>query len=400
MISSQARVAAATTARRLSQLLQTNCRISSATKKQPILVGVRSQQIAPPRFLSTSGGGRGGSDDDKYTNDDPFGVQFDDGVDKTGPTLPPKYRRDAATGKLTGDVEAELTREERELLNMDPLERDQLLLKRLVQSWEQTGTDAKTGDPEAMAQFARRVRLAKMSLNILGRTAQAQGTKDIQQDDGSEEGRDENFTQSLTKSEFKTFQKYMKEQHHMDITEEDIPVQTGQEKRPKKTAPTSVLEDDDITIQGITDESAVDADNPDLSLKWLTSRAQWEINKKYGEEGPFDDMMPRDLNMTRIVNRKRAKVLPRDLLHHNNLALLRRYISPAGQIMHRVRTRLGARDQRKIAKMVKRARNLGLIPHTGQFVVEDNGNIHEKDIRENKPWEEELMRRGLVVSRK
>lgn len=33
----------------------------------------------------------------------------------------------------------------------------------------------------------------------------------------------------------------------------------------------------------------------------------------------------------------------------------------------------------------------------GQFVVEEHGNIYEKDIHEMKPWEKELERRGLVI---
>jgi small subunit ribosomal protein S18 len=310
-----------------------------------------------------------------------------------------------------------LTREEREILTMDPLERDKLLLKRLVQSWDNSAaansnannSDDDDDENKPLTEFARRVRLAKMALNVLGRTVQAQSAKSTLQDDGTEFGRDTTFTggftqSSLTQSEFDTFQRYMKEQHGKEITEEDIPVhpddKAGKPQRTSKSTIYPLENEDDITIQGITDDAAVDADNPDLSLKWLTSRAQWEINKKYGDEGPFDEMVPGDLTMSRIVNRKRAKILPRELLHHNNLSLLRRYISPAGQIMHRVRTRLGARDQRKIAKMVKRARNLGLIPHTGQFVVEDHGSIYEQDIRENKPWEEELIRRGLVVTKK
>lgn len=191
----------------------------------------------------------------------------------------------------------------------------------------------------------------------------------------------------------------MSEEHNTKVTEEDLPVHDDDATGGRGESPSrwgkSPLDDEDIELQGITDDDAIDPDNPDLSLKWLTSRAKWEVNKKYGAETPFDDMLPRDLNLSRIVNRKRAKLLPRELLHHNNLALLRRYISPAGQIMHRMRTRLGARDQRKISKLVKRARNLGLIPHSGQFIIEDNGNIHEKDIKMNLPWEEELIRRGL-----
>lgn len=123
------------------------------------------------RFLSTTGSGG-----DKDGRDDPFGIKFEDGDDQLGPRLPPKYKRDAATGKLTGDVEAELTAEEREILRMDPLERDKLVLQRLVKSWEEEKTDKATGDPQAMADFARRVRLAKMSLNVLGRSVQGKLT--------------------------------------------------------------------------------------------------------------------------------------------------------------------------------------------------------------------------------
>jgi len=50
------------------------------------------------------------------------------------------------------------------------LERDKWLLKRLVKSWDAEKKDEATGDPKALADFARRVRLAKMSLNVLGRS--------------------------------------------------------------------------------------------------------------------------------------------------------------------------------------------------------------------------------------
>lgn len=370
--------------RNLSALLQSRCKISSniCQVNKPLAV----------RFLSDDNNNKGSGDD----SSDPFGVKFEDGNEfgKVGPTsqLPPKYKRDAATGKLTGDVEADLTAEERELLQMDHVERDQLLLKRVIESWKSTELDEKTGDPKPMADFARRVRLAKMSLNVLGRSAQAQSAKTVL-DDGEEIGRDKesSFTQHLTKSEFETFRKFMKEYHQTTITEEDIPVHSGDATSSRR----SPLDDESILEQGITDEADADPDNPDLSLKWLTSRAKWEVTKKYGAEHPFDDMLARDLNISRIVNRKHAKVLPTEILHHNNLALLRRYISPTGQIMHRVRTRLGARDQRRVAKAIKRARKLGLIPHQGQFVVENHGNIYEKDIHEMKAWEKELVRRGL-----
>jgi len=368
---------------------------------------LQSQSIRFSSNTTGSGSGDGGDNNDKKDTQqsstgspagDPFGVSFDDGDDlgNLGPAsqLPPRYKRDAATGKLTGDIEVELTPEERELLTMDPYQHSKLILKRVVDNWDRD-VEQSDGNPKAVDDFGRRVRLAKMALNVLGRSAKAQGAKSIQED-GTEFGRDKEtgFTQHLTRQEFETFQKFMKEQHNTQVTEDDLPILDDEGSgRPRRRNP---FDDDDIHLQGITDDDALDPDNPDLSLKWLTSRAKWEVSKKYGAEGPFDEMMPRDLNIKRIVNRKTAKILPRELLHHNNLALLRRYVSPAGQIMHRSRTRLGARDQRKIAKLIKRARNLGLIPHTGQFVIEDNGNIFEKDIHEDKPWEQELRRRGLL----
>ena len=75
--------------------------------------------------------------------------------------------------------------------------------------------------------------------------------------------------------------------------------------------------------------------------------------------------------------------------------------------MNRVQSRLGAKDQRKVAKLVKRARHLGLIPHMGQWKLEDHGFLHERgldeaddgdtcDGREGKrDWELELEMRGL-----
>ncbi len=65
--------------------------------------------------------------------------------------------------------------------------------------------------------------------------------------------------------------------------------------------------------------------------------------------------------------------------------------------MNRVQSRLGAKDQRKVAKLIKRARHLGLIPTSGQFIVEAHGNIHEEDIHDDREWEKELKRRGLTI---
>jgi small subunit ribosomal protein S18 len=79
------------------------------------------------------------------------------------------------------------------------------------------------------------------------------------------------------------------------------------------------------------------------------------------------------------------------------VALLRHFVTPTGQIRNRVQTRLGARDQRRVARLIRRARCLGLIPYQGQFKVERHGWVHAPDIREDRPWEKELKRRGLEI---
>jgi small subunit ribosomal protein S18 len=113
-------------------------------------------------------------------------------------------------------------------------------------------------------------------------------------------------------------------------------------------------------------------------------------------EDPFANLMPSDLNPAKKVNRRRAKPIPKELLHHNNLSLLRRYVTPGGQIMNRIQSRLGAKDQRKVAKLVKRARHLGLIPVLGQWKFEDRGSVKDPSIYEDKEWELKLIERGLI----
>jgi ribosomal protein S18 len=316
--------------------------------------------------------------EDLSTIDDPFGVDFDDGKDGLGPqkNLPPIYKRDSATGRLTGEIEHELSEEEKRVLKADPLEQDDLLLKRFDMHWQKSGLDD-SGQPAELDKLGERVRVADMGLNVLGRSVKAQASKD-KLDDGSELGRDETgFSHQLTKGEFEAFAKYMDKEHKIKVDEEDIPV----EERPRRT---KYMEED--------------PDNVELSLKWLTSRAQRQMDERL-DDNPYSDLMPGDLSPSRLVNRKRAKPIPTAVLHHNNIALLERYLTPTGQIMNRVQSRLGARDQRRVAKLIKRARSLGLLPYFGQFKCEQHGWIHAADINEEKEWEKELVRRGLVIKR-
>jgi ribosomal protein S18 len=227
---------------------------------------------------------------------------------------------------------------------------------------------------------------------VLGRSVAAQMAGETL-DDGSFLGRDETgFSQHLTPAEFKSFQAYMQRKHDIQLALDDMPVQ---EPSPSASAGRfSFLGDDEHH-----DDEEISPDDARLSMQWLTQRAQRQMDDLAMDDNPYSDLMPGDLSPTRLVNRKRAKLIPRELLHHNNVELLQYFMSPTGQIRNRIQTRLGAKDQRKVAKLIKRARALGLVPHVGQFKVEKHGWIHAEDIHEDRPWEKKLAERGLVIRR-
>lgn len=346
-------------------------------------VGTIRPQSSSLRFFSS---------DDKNKKDideDPFGVNFEDGTDhgKIGPTkhLPPKYKRDATTGRQTGEIEHELTEEEKRVLKADPIQLDKLLSKRVEEHWEASGEADEAGESSQLDKLGERIRTADMGLNVLGRSVQAQAAKE-QLEDGSELGRDgSGFSQNLTADEFSAFSTYMKKKHDLNVMDNEIPVQARSRKKERKNP----------------NDTESEEENPDsqrLALKWLSTRGQRQMDDAL-DDNPYSDLMPGDMSPSRLVNRKRAKQIPTEELHHNNLELLQHFITPTGQIRNRVQTRLGARDQRRIARLIKRGRALGLMPYTGQMKIERHGWMHAKDIHEEKDWEKELSRRGLVIKK-
>jgi ribosomal protein S18 len=333
-------------------------------------------------------------------DDDPFGVNFQDGTDlgNLGPKSPPRYKRDAVTGKFTGEEEEELTESEKKLLNMDPIQEQDYLLDKVLNGWNiDLSKEDKENDtfpePVKLSELAKRIRQDNAGMTTLGRSVESQSFRGKLEDGGEDAYLDETgFSKPLSPSEFNIFKKHMKDEYDADIDEDDIPVEPTNDDKYSSHQYGSGSDDDD------DDDSLLGgyADTEELNNKWMSSGAMRFMDDTKDDD-PFSDLLPSDLSPTLLVNRRKAKAIPRQLLHHNNLALLRRYITPSGQIMNRVQSRLGAKDQRKISKLIKRARHLGLIPMSGQFVVEAHGNIHEKDIHEDKDWEKELHRRGLVV---
>ena len=50
-------------------------------------------------------------------------------------------------------------------------------------------------------------------------------------------------------------------------------------------------------------------------------------------------------------------------IHYKNVRMLERFLSPSGNIANRERTQLPAKLQRRLAREIKRARHLALLPY-------------------------------------
>lgn len=412
----------------------------SLSLKSPSLISYEGARILvnrPPASSFThnrnmsSGDGRDGSDNHERKSDaspsmktdneiesngeeDVFGVNYDDKEDRLGPSnnYPPNYKRDDATGRMTGEVKKEISTEDKELLDniSNSQKRDHILQRKINSHWDELCDQGEDGDGDGdeetikkgrarnhqwASEMGRRVRQADMGLNVLGRSVKAQGTSEITQDEEEPILKDPaRFSQRLTKDEFESFQSYMKKQHKVDILREDIPVMEHEQ------APVAPLQEaTGEWRKRIENQQLNKPDDSELSTKWMTTLAQRQMENSAVEDNPYADLMPSDMSISRLVNRKNARRIPVELLHHNNIPLLQSFLTPTSQIQHRMHTRLGARDQRKIAKLIKRARAMGLIPFQGQFSSEQHGWIHAPDIHETRDWEKELVERGLTIQR-
>ena len=340
------------------------------------------------RFLSTSGTGSPGKDSEEKV-EDVFGVDFADGKDNMGTELPPRYKRDATTGRMLDEVVPELNEEQRKILQQmtDDNLREKLTQQSIQEHWDKQG---KENGMKWASDLGQKVREANMGLNVLGRSPQARSKQEVSSETGSPMPGDDGFSQRLTDDEFAGFQKYMKKQHKKEITKEDIPVMDAEKS-----------EDIPDWKKRAEREDYLFSDEVELANKWTTTLAQRQMESDIvDEENPYSDLSPGDLTMSRFVSRKKARPIPKELLHHNNVPLLKTFLTPTAQIKHRSQTRLGAKDQRKIAKLIKRSRHLGLMPYYGQFTTEQHGWIHDESLDEEREWEKDLKARGLVIEYK
>eukprot|EP00978_Attheya_sp_CCMP212_P049417 scaffold661810_cov47-Attheya_sp.AAC.1 len=131
------------------------------------------------RSFSSSGGSGGGKDDtdgEKEDKLDPFGLNYEDGSEESGKVgpesdLPPSYARDPVTGKFTGELEVTdagshnpLSKEERELMDLNPDEKERIILDRFIDSWNDTDDGISPIVPRETA-VASRIREEEMSMN-------------------------------------------------------------------------------------------------------------------------------------------------------------------------------------------------------------------------------------------
>ncbi|KAL7465281.1 hypothetical protein ACHAXS_005606 [Conticribra weissflogii] len=347
-----------------------------------------TRRLSSLRPFSTTGSDGGGNDDKD------FFLHDEDSLPQ-----PPSYIRDATTGKWTGETHAELSSKDRKLLKADDDAKGDELVNRLQKQWESAAHAAEDGadrrddglgtlSPEH-ERVARRIREQQLALGPIGRDPSL--SSDVET--------------PLTKREYDALKGYAHSQHG---------VHPGDIRRLDRSDPDLLPHRRDLSSGADDPSSEASAAtkqffDPDLDLAHLDPRldraAFRDTSSEYEDvirDDPFADLLPSDLNPARKVNRRHAKPLPKRAMHHNNLALLRRYTTPGGKIMNRVQSRLGAKDQRKVAKLIKRARHLGLIPHLGQWKFEDHGYLHEKGLRSadddgdgKRDWEVELEKRGL-----
>ena len=390
---------------------------------------------------SGSGSGSSGKDNSNH-NEDPFGVNFQDTTSTNnsngniGPkeSLPPNYIRDSATGKFTGEIVIEASQEDKKMLNLGPIAQENLLKKRIEDYISRDDIlDKKNSDGSySMANVARRIREEDVAFNTLGRkVTDLELALEHATASANSSNANTNAAAPLSAEELASLHKFMEQtspnknnnnnnkrdnnkgnnkgnrdnndsssdsmtQLLIDESQDLIPNIARQSstktpiRPPIRTNTTNNDNDDENTLK----------DNPDMDLQWLSASAQRQMQSPDLDttdlSDPFTNLMPSDLNPSKKINRRQAKPIPKQLIHHNNLSLLRRYVTPGGQIMNRTQSRLGAKDQRKVAKLVKRARHLGLIPVLGQWKFEDKGNVRDVSLMVDRGWETRLVERGLV----
>jgi small subunit ribosomal protein S18 len=136
------------------------------------------------------------------------------------------------------------------------------------------------------------------------------------------------------------------------------------------------------------DEISSDGGGP-LPVNYLNYNVNWTRDAEH-RDTPLDEFIP-DTSPYKYADdeqgdrhcpgkRQRYGMKPQfgchlidlDELNHLDVITLSRFVTEDSEILGRKETGLCAKCQRKVAKTIKRARNLGLVPHLGEYVVQDS----------------------------
>mmetsp|Transcript_36503 Transcript_36503/g.53522 ORF Transcript_36503/g.53522 Transcript_36503/m.53522 type:complete len:489 (-) Transcript_36503:136-1602(-) len=324
-------------------------------------------------------------------DDDPFGISYQDGEDGLGPEedLPPRLIRDPTTGALTGESERELSNHDKHLLNLTSEERYTILAERVEQAWSEEKEDRLLQRMERRtAEIASVVR----ENHPEQKQWESEKRKQHRAMEKKERDRDEAFRRAKRRDMTEEEEEYqkLKETHGLHSYDSSS---SGFFK--SSDAPKSGKFENWKFKKGEDDALKAEYDPERFPPNaWESDNLQWIAD----DANPFNDdiVLPAGFHKAKLLNQAQATRLPKEEIHHNNLALLRKYVTPGGQIKSRVQTRLGARDQRKVSKLIKRARALGIIPHIGQWKVKDDGDLFAEDLEEKNHWEKVLERAGIL----
>ncbi|GMH81731.1 hypothetical protein TL16_g09026 [Triparma laevis f. inornata] len=155
------------------------------------------------------------------------------------------------------------------------------------------------------------------------------------------------------------------------------------DKRIKKKEPKQVFNDGGRSIgeTAVFDRDLDDGKGTTARFEYSFDEAGVELEdympgkvlSERGDKYIYRDSPPAQvMEKPRFRNRKEARTLDQNEFRYTNLKFLRQFVSESGAILGRRITGISAKDQRKISKLIKRARSVGLIPTTGGWSVEEN----------------------------
>jgi len=75
----------------------------------------------------------------------------------------------------------------------------------------------------------------------------------------------------------------------------------------------------------------------------------------------------------------RCHKIDMDDFHFMDVMTIRKYLSEDGEILGKKVTGLCSRCQRKVSKTIKRARHMGIVPHIGNYFIQDSRPLKQKD---------------------